>query len=176
MKKTLVVSAIALGFMGVTSIASANTGEVQFIGAVTDTTCNISPEVDGVMKSTIQLGTMKTDGTGAQEINFKLVPDTQACLDKTNASVGWQSAGFDNNGLVNMKGDATGAAIELVAVNSTTANEKVTFNNQNIEFGDGTNAIGNFEFKTKLVKTFATGTLATPGTVISSAAYAVAYK
>ncbi|EBC5055218.1 fimbrial protein [Salmonella enterica] len=162
--------------MGFSSIASANTGEVQFIGAVTDTTCNITPEVDGVMKSTIQLGTMRADGSGAKEVNFKLVPDKKECLDKTSASVGWQSAGFDNNGLANMKGDATGASIELTAVNSATPNEKVTFNNQNIEFGGATPgaAIGAFEFKTKLVKK--TTANATPGTVISSAAYAVAYK
>ncbi|EIP0297783.1 fimbrial protein [Salmonella enterica] len=160
--------------MGFSGVASANTGEVQFIGAVTDTTCNINPEVDGIMKSTIQLGTMKLDGTGAQDVHFNLVPDSKDCLDKTSASVGWQSAGFDNNGLVNMKGDATGASIELVAVNSKTANEKVTFNKQNIEFGDGATAIGKFEFKTKLVKTSSGN--ATAGTVISSAAYAVAYK
>ncbi|EBT2497843.1 TPA: fimbrial protein [Salmonella enterica] len=159
---------------GIASTASANTGEVQFIGAVTDTTCNINPEVDGVMKSTIQLGTMKTDGSGTQDVYFNLVPDTEDCLKKTSASVGWQSAGFDNNGLVNMKGDATGASIELVAVNSKVANEKVTFNKQNIEFGNGTDAIGKFQFKTKLVKNSTTN--ATPGTVISSAAYAVAYK
>ena len=73
-----------------------------------------------------------------------------------------------------MKGDATGASIELVALNSKTNNEKVTFNKQNIEFGDGTNAIGKFEFSAQLVKTSAAN--ATPGTVISSAAYAVAYK
>lgn len=174
MKKLLIVSAMAIGMSGVVSTASANTGEVQFIGAVTDTTCNINPEVDGVMKSTIQLGTMKLDGTGAQMVNFNLVPDTDECLEKTNASVGWQSAGFDNNGLVNMKGDATGASIELVAINSTTPNEKVTFNKQNIEFGDGANGIGKFQFAAQLVKSSAGN--ATPGTVISSAAYAVAYK
>lgn len=174
MKKLFIVSAIAIGMFGIVNTVSANTGEVQFIGAVTDTTCNINPEVDGFMKSTIQLGTMKLDGTGAQAVNFNLVPDTDECLAKTNASVGWQSAGFDNNGLVNMKGDATGASIELVAVNSKTANEKVTFNKQNIEFGNGTDAIGKFEFTAKLVKSTAGN--ATPGTVISSASYAVAYK
>ncbi|HFG4856833.1 TPA: fimbrial protein [Salmonella enterica] len=174
MKKLFIVPAVAIGMFGVVNTVSANTGEVQFIGAVTDTTCNINPEVGGVMKSTIQLGTMKLDGTGAQSVNFSLVPDKEECLEKTSASVGWQSAGFDNNGLVNMKGDATGASIELVAINSKTANEKVTFNKQNIEFGDGTNAIGKFEFSAKLVKNTAGN--ATPGTVISSAAYAVAYK
>lgn len=174
MRKVFIVSAMAIGMSGIASTASANTGEVQFIGAVSDTTCNINPEVDGIMKNTIQLGTMKLDGTGVQPVNFNLVPDTNECLEKTSASVGWQSAGFDNNGLVNMKGDATGASIELIALNSKTANEKVTFNKQNIEFGDGASGIGKFQFTAQLVKSSAGN--ATPGTVISSAAYAVAYK
>lgn len=172
--KKIVASAIAMSLLALTGSATANTGQVEFIGSVTDQTCNIYPEVGGLVKSTIDLGTMKADGTGAQEVKFKLVPDSKECLDKTSASVGWQSAGFNAAGLANMKGDATGAAIELVAVNSKTADEKVTYNKQNIEFGDGATAIGAFEFKTKLVKS---GTAAaTPGTVISTASYAVAYK
>lgn len=176
MKKTISISAITLALMGVISSSYANTGEVQFIGAVTDTTCVINPEVDGLVKSTIQLGTMKVDGTAAKEVYFNLVPETRDCLEKTHASVGWQSAGFDSAGLANMKGDATGASIALTAINSEPANEKVTANKQNIDFGSstGTAAIGAFQFKAQLTKT---GTAApTPGTVISSAAYAVAYK
>lgn len=171
--KAITASAIAMGLLALTNSATANTGQVEFIGSVTDQTCDIYPEVGGLMKSTIDLGTMKTDGSGAQEVNFKLVPDTQACLDKTSASVGWQSAGFNSAGLANMKGDATGAAIELIAVNSKTGNEKITFNKQNIDF-DNAAGIGAFEFKTKLVKSGSAD--ATPGTVISTASYAVAYK
>ncbi|HCR3450459.1 TPA: fimbrial protein [Citrobacter werkmanii] len=171
--KKLAIATLVMGVMA-SGVASANTGEVQFIGSVTDTTCNISPEVGGAMKNTIELGTMKTDGTGAQEVNFKLVPDSAECLAKTEASVGWQSAGFNTIGLVNMKGDATGAAIKLTAVNSTTANQPVTSNMQNIAFGNGADAIGAFEFKAQLAKEGAAA--ATPGTVISSASYAVAYK
>ncbi|MDR9891415.1 fimbrial protein [Pseudenterobacter timonensis] len=171
--KQITASAIAMSLLVLANSATANTGQVEFIGAVTDQTCNIYPEVGGLIKSTIDLGTMKTDGTGAQEVNFKLVPDTQECLEKTSASVGWQSAGFNAAGLANMKGDATGAAIELIAVNSKSANEKVTFNKQNIEF-ENASGIGAFEFKTKMVKS---GTAAaTPGTVIATASYAVAYK
>ncbi|EDB6599683.1 fimbrial protein [Salmonella enterica subsp. diarizonae] len=170
--KKLVIATLVMGVMA-SGVASANTGEVQFIGSVTDTTCNISPEVGGAIKNTIELGTMKTDGSDAQEVTFKLVPDSADCLAKTDASVGWQSAGFNTTGLVNMKGDATGAAIKLTAVNSSTANQAVTSNMQNITFGNGNDAIGAFEFKAQLAKEGAT---ATPGTVISSAYYAVAYK
>lgn len=176
MKKVISLSAIALGMIAMMNSASANTGEVQFIGAVTDTTCVINPEVDGLVKSTIQLGTMKLDGTGAKEVLFNLVPTTKDCLDKTHASVGWQSAGFNAAGLENMKGDAKGASIELTAINSEPANDKVTANKQNIIFGSNTNTtgIGAFQFKTKLVQTGVSAL--TAGTVISSAAYAVAYK
>lgn len=171
--KQMAIAAAIISALGM-GAASANTGEVQFIGAVTDTTCNINPVVNGAVKNTIDLGTMKVDGTGADEVAFELVPDSQACLDKTSASVGWQSAGFDQNGLSNMKGDATGASIKITAVNSTTANQSVTSNMQTIDFGNGTDAIGSFEFTSQLVKN--DGATATPGTVISSATYAVAYK
>ncbi|ECN9266965.1 fimbrial protein [Salmonella enterica subsp. enterica serovar Typhimurium] len=176
MKKIIVASALALGLMS--NVASANTGEVQFIGAVTDQTCNIYPEVDGVIKSTIDLGTMKPDGSGTKEVNFRLIPDPSEadCLTKTHASVGWQSAGFNSAGLINMKGDATGVAIELTALGTAKGEQKITFNSQNAEYGSasGTDKLTEFAFKTKLVKS---GTAnATAGTVISSASYAVAYK
>lgn len=167
---------ISIGAMGVLNTVKANTGEVQFIGAVTDTTCVINPEVDGLVKSTIQLGTMKVDGSAAKEVYFNLVPESVDCLNKTHASVGWQSAGFDSAGLANMKGDATGTSIALTALNSEPANEKVTVNKQNITFGSASNTtgIGAFQFKAQLTKTGTTSP--TAGTVISSAAYAVAYK
>lgn len=172
--KKLAIATLVMGAMA-SGAALANTGEVQFIGAVTDTTCNISPEVGGALKNTIELGTMLTTDTAGTEVAFKLVPDTKECLDKTSASVGWQSAGFNSMGLTNMKGDATGASIKLVAVNSKVANTAITGNQQNIEFGDGATAIGAFEFKAQMSRTDA-AVAPTAGTVISSASYAVAYK
>ena len=77
--KKITASAIALSLVALSGSATANTGQVEFIGSVTDQTCNIYPEVGGLVKSTIELGTMKTDGSGAQEVNFKLVPDAQEC-------------------------------------------------------------------------------------------------
>lgn len=173
-EKKLAISTLVLGVLA-SGVASANTGEVHFIGAVTDTTCNITPEVGGAVKNVIDLGTIKTNGTGAQEVTFKLVPDTKECLDKTSASMGWQSAGFKATGLVNMGGDATGLVIKLTAVNSSVANQDVTSNMRNIAFGDGTTAIGAFEYKAKMALEGGV-TVATPGTVLSTASYAVAYK
>ncbi|EAR9301721.1 fimbrial protein [Salmonella enterica] len=172
MKKKLTIAALVMGSLAA-GAASANGGEVQFIGSVTDVTCDISPEVNGVLKNTVELGTMKTDGSGSQAVDFKLVPRDAACLAKTDASVGWASAGFDSIGLANMKGDATGASIKLITLNSSVPNTAITSNNQNVEFSKA-GGIGALEFQAQLVKT---GTAAaTAGTVISSASYSVAYK
>lgn len=153
---------------------SENTGEVQFIGSVTAATCDIDTEVGGLVKSTIDLGKMTTQDTSGEYVEFSLVPRTEECLKKTNGTVGWQSAGFTNSGLANMSGTAGGVSIQLTAINSTTPNEDVTYNKQNVDFGDGTNEIGNMKFKARM---FATkGQTVTEGTVLSTATYAVAYK
>lgn len=46
--KKIVASAIAMSLLALTGSATANTGQVEFIGSVTDQTCNIYPEVGGV--------------------------------------------------------------------------------------------------------------------------------
>ncbi|MEG0210546.1 fimbrial protein [Hafnia sp.] len=172
--KKLAIATLVMGIMA-SGTALANTGSVQFIGSVSDTTCNISPEINGVQTNTIELKNMLSTDVNGVEVAFKLVPDTKACLDKTSAVVGWQSSGFNSMGLVNMKGSATGASIKLVAVNAKAANTPITGNMQNIEFGNGTDAIGAFEFKAQMSRTDA-AVAPTAGSVISSAAYAVAYK
>lgn len=94
--------------------------------------------------------------------------------EKTSGQVGWQSAGFTNSGLANMKGTAGGVSIQLTAINSTTPNQDVTYNNQSVDFGNGNDPIGNMKFKARMTAT--AGQTVTEGTVISSATYAVAYK
>lgn len=153
---------------------SANTGEVQFIGSVTSETCDINTEIGGLIKSTIDLGQMTTEDKTGDYVDFDLVPRSEECLKKTSGQVGWQSAGFTNTGLANMKGTANGVSIQLTAINSTTPNQDVTYNSQSVDFGNGTDAIGNLKFKARMAAT--TGQTLTEGTVISSATYAVAYK
>ncbi|HFU3231298.1 TPA: fimbrial protein [Proteus mirabilis] len=152
----------------------ANTGEVQFIGAVTSETCDIDTEIGGLVKSTIDLGKMTTADTNGKYVEFELVPRTDECLKKTSGQVGWQSTGFTNSGLANMKGTAGGVSIQLTAINSTTPNQDVTYNNQSVDFGNGNDPIGNMKFKARMTAT--AGQTVTEGTVISSATYAVAYK
>ena len=73
-----------------------------------------------------------------------------------------------------MKGTANGVSIQLTAMNSTTPNQDVTYNSQTVDFGNGTDAIGNMNFKARMLAT--TGQTVTEGTIISTATYAVAYK
>lgn len=63
----------------------ANTGEVQFIGAVTSETCDIDTEVGGLVKSTIDLGQMTTADKNGDYVEFDLVPRTDECLKKLAA-------------------------------------------------------------------------------------------
>lgn len=172
--KKLAIASLILGTITSGAASAAQSGEVRFIGTVTDVTCNITPEIDGLTSNVINLGTMKTDGSGAKDVEFQLVPSTKECLEKTNASVVWQSAAFTNNGLANTQGDAKGVSIQLTAVNSVTPNQNISGNMQNITFGDGKDKIGAFKFKTKMVKN--TSGEITAGTVASSASYAVSYK
>ncbi|SUB84081.1 fimbrial protein PefA [Pragia fontium] len=154
--------------------SDTNTGQVQFIGAVTSETCDIDVEVGGLKQSTVDLKSMKPSEKQGKEVEFSLVPRTEECLKKTSGEVGWQSSGFTNSGLANMNGTAKGVSILLTAINSTTPNQEVTFNRQTIDFGNGANAIGNMTFKAQMVAT--KDETVTQGTVIATATYAVAYK
>jgi len=170
--KKLSIALMVLSALSVsTAYAVDNGGDVHFIGSVTDVTCNINPVVDGVQKDTIQLGTMKVDGTGAAEVAFSLVPDSAACLAKTAANVGWQSGALTPEGLGNHSGTATGAFIKLTAVN--TASTAISSITQNAPFTNNA-GIKSFDFKAQLAKN-AGVTAATPGSVLATATYTVAY-
>jgi len=148
--------------------ADDNSGEVHFIGSVTDVTCNIKVLVGGVPNSTIQLGSMAADGTGAAAVDFSLVSENAVCLEKISANVGWQSILLTSEGLGNGSGTATGAFIRLTAGNTA-----ITANNQNATFSDP-DGIRRFDFTVKLALS-AGVVAATPGTVWATATYTVAY-
>ncbi len=166
----LVVSALA------SSVASANTGEVRFIGSVTSETCKFTTQVNGAVKDTIDLGTMSEKDTQGKPVAFSLVPDDAKCLNKTNGVVGWQSSGFSTTGLANMNGTAKNVSIQLKALNSNPINSLVTSNNQNVTFGgDGNStAINTLDFEANMVVN--PGQKAEVGSVLAVATYAVAYK
>lgn len=163
---------MAMSAMAVMSVqADENSGELHFVGAVSDITCNIKVLVGGVPSSFIQLGSMSADGSGATAVNFSLVSDNPVCLDKISANVGWQSFQLTSEGLGNGSGTATGAVVKLTADNG--ANTAITANNQHASFSDP-NGIRRFDFTAKLALS-AGAVAATPGTVLATATYTVAY-
>lgn len=169
MKKVIIASIVALGM----SNAFAANGEVQFIGAVTATTCDLTPEVNGSVNNMIQLGTASTN-TAATAVNFTLKADASqsGCtnLDDTKvASISWGGP-FNAQGLENQSGAATGSWVELTAVNSKTANEIMTSSKTVADFaGDIINTDG-AKFKAVLNGGSAAGDFK------SAAAFVVAYK
>ncbi|MGS0639263.1 fimbrial protein [Citrobacter sp. VF227] len=118
-KYLLAVSALALAVMSGSAMAAS--GEVQFLGVVTDVTCDLKPEVGGAVNNLVQLGTASTGGAG-NEVGFTLKADgTQAgCQNLTgNVTIGW-SGPFDANGLKAQSGLASDAWTRIYAVNAVT--------------------------------------------------------
>ena len=165
------ISLILMVMSAMTVSADDNGGELHFIGSVSDVTCNIKVLVGGVSDNTIQLGSMAADGSGATAVNFSLVSENAACLDKISANVGWQSFRLTSEGLGNGSGTATGAFIRLTAGNAS--NTVITANNQHASFSDA-DGIRRFDFTVNLALS-AGVVAATPGTVLATATYTIAY-
>lgn len=120
-KNLLAVSALTLAVMSGSALAAS--GDVQFLGVVTDTTCDVNPGVNGAVSNVVQLGTAPTNGQ-AGIVNFSLKPDmSQAgCTGLTAANkvtIGWTGQ-FDSNGLKAQSGAAKDAWTEIKAINATT--------------------------------------------------------
>lgn len=172
MKKVIIASTVALSFMGMVNTASAAHGEVQFIGAVTATTCNLVPEVGGAVNNLVQLGTAGLT-TAAPAVSFALKGDANctALTATDTAEISWGGP-FNAQGLRAQSGTATGAWVKLTAVNSKTANQ------------DMTSALSTASFAGNLIISGADGaqftaTLnggGTAGDYKSAAAFVVAYK
>ncbi|MGG5415022.1 fimbrial protein [Edwardsiella tarda] len=121
MKNLLVISSLALAV--ISGSALADSGEVQFLGVVANTTCKVTPEVNGSVSNLVQLGTAQTNGVGPV-VSFALKGDpTQsgcdtAALTGKTASIGW-SGSFDSNGLKAQSGSATDAWTAIKTVNAS---------------------------------------------------------
>lgn len=124
MKKAIIASAIALSFMGMVNTASAaNANEVQFTGAVTATTCAMTPTVGGSVNNLVPLGTASLNGK-ATSVDFSLMVDAAnagcAALDATKtAEIAW-TGNLNSQGLTNVSGSANGAWVELKTKNAKT--------------------------------------------------------
>lgn len=88
MKKLMIASAIAMTMAAGSAMAATDMGnqqnEIQFLGAVTEVTCNLDAVVDGATNNIVQLGTVKK-GENGQEKNIAL-----------KAKRGTTCAGLDN--------------------------------------------------------------------------------
>ena len=171
-KQFLAVSALALAVMSGSALAAPQ--EVQFVGAVTDSTCNIKPEVGGTTGNFVQMGTVAKDTeqqTGTL-FTLKAVPGTGCTLTgMSTASVSWVG-NFDSVGLKAQSGTAQDAKAIIEPVNAK-ASTPITNTNTTSEFDSSkltaTNPEG-LQFTAKLKGG------ATPGDYVSSAAFVVAYK
>ncbi|MII49969.1 fimbrial protein [Salmonella enterica subsp. enterica serovar Bredeney] len=173
MKKIILTTAVIMASLGVINGASAASGEVQFIGAVTAKTCDLTPEVNGSVTNMIQLGTAAI-GSAASPVDFSLKPDLsqadcEALSDSTAVTIGWGGQ-FNDKGLGIQSGTATGSWVELVSVNSIKTNTSITSSVSSVDFkGDKIKSDG-AQFKATLNG----GSVA--GDYRSAAAFVVAYK
>lgn len=180
MKRIFVFGALASA-VAFSSVASANSGTINFTGTITSATCTISPVVDGGVASSIDLGTPDTDLTNAKVVTFALTPagpSADDCLAKAAADVSWSAPNMDAAGLGNSGGSSTGVSLQLKATNAKTGSELVTDNNRVIAYGDPDSSdttLSNFEYEVQLVKSVSSGTVSA-GSFTTSASYTVAYK
>ena len=172
-KQFLAVSALALAVMSGSALAAPQ--DVQFVGTVTDVTCDIKPEVNGTTGNYVQLGNVNKGQTGA-EMLFALKADagtgnvcSTAVAQKT-ATVSWLG-GFDGTGLTAKTGTATDAHALITTVNAsgqqvlmTSTTTEADFNAANLTNGTGLQYKAQLKGGTQL------------GDYISSAAFLVTYK
>lgn len=177
MKNTITLAAVIIGAL-VSGSAAAATGTVNFIGSVTNVTCNFTPEMGGAFGNTVDLGSYTVSdfsgGTHPVVKTFNLVgknSNGSACTltDATNVDITWTPAvgKWGNEGLFN-----TGSAKNVEVKLMDESNNVISANSQTVKYTGKTEAI--LPFKAQLVQV---GTAAPEaGTVTASASFAVAYK
>ncbi|PSU88707.1 fimbrial protein [Photobacterium kishitanii] len=152
------------------------TGIIQFTGSISDSTCNIVGEQDGVKGNTIDLGTntvTSVNSGAAKEVSFHLTTKTaneKSCQPLKTADVSWVPVNgvWDNNpkGLKNIQGTAKHAVVKLMDDNKTlysSSHNSVTIND----------SLDTLKFKAQLGND---GQDVTAGTVVTAARFVVAYK
>ncbi|ELV6918006.1 fimbrial protein PefA [Salmonella enterica] len=173
-KQFLAVSALALAVMSGSALAAPQ--DVQFVGTVTDVTCDIKPEVGGTTGNYVQLGNVTAGQTGSEQL-FTLKADAgtgaNSCgslVANKTATVSW-IGGFNGEGLTAKTGTATDAVALISTVNASGQQVSMTntateadFNAANLTNGTGLQYKAQLKGGTKL------------GDYISSAAFLVTYK
>ncbi|EIA4658385.1 fimbrial protein PefA [Salmonella enterica] len=169
-KQFLAVSALALAVMSGSALAAPQ--DVQFVGTVTDVTCDIQASVNGSTNNYVQLGNAPLNDV-ATEVLFSLKPAAGTSCDlkgANTASVTWIGS-FDGEGLTAQGGAALDAKALLVALNSKTQDTEIKNTLTQVDF-DASELTGNdgLKFSAQLKGG------ATPGDYISSAAFLVQYN
>lgn len=174
MKKLMLASAIVMAMTAGSAMAADNQqSQIKFLGAVTETTCDIASTVDGAVNDLVQLGTVKKGETGEVKNIVLKAKEGSTCSGLANKTANILFQGpLGDLGLENSNGSADKATVLLVAKNSKTPDQDVKKGQNNIEFdADLVNSDG-YKFEAKL-KSDATGTA---GTFDSALAYAVTYQ
>lgn len=134
MKKSILASVIALGM--VSGLAQAAGNEVQFVGSVVATTCDLEASGTGsdagLVKNIIALGQAKKGGEG-KKVTFAFKPVNDAenkanCQGLADANgtvvITWNSDAFDGrNGLAALSGAASDAFVRVQPVNANADND-----------------------------------------------------
>ncbi|EKQ5888511.1 hypothetical protein P5851_004414 [Salmonella enterica] len=138
-KSVLAMSALSLAL--VSGVATANVNDanlqannVRFLGAVTATTCNLVPHVNGSVTNVVNVGTVGTGGQGTP-VEFSLKPDgkndcssvvdTTTPANNKTAHIAFMGA-LTDQGLSNQSGTATDANLVIFATNSTQTTDPIT--------------------------------------------------
>ncbi|HIF9480323.1 TPA: fimbrial protein [Photobacterium damselae] len=177
MNNKVKLSALVFGSI-LSASAFANTGTINFIGSVSDTTCDFVGEQGGTQTNTIDLGTYtiaNVNSGSTNVVDFSLVgkkSDGTACevaagksvdVSWVPASGSWNPLGLQNTGT------AVNTAVKLMDKNGNAFSSlRDTVNYLAADVSGGA-----LPFKAQLVKS---GGDATAGTVISAVKFAVAYK
>lgn len=135
MKKSVIASIVALGFVSGLAQAAVPTNEIQFHGTVTATTCDIEAFADGSLSPSganrIELGDVAVGGTG-KTVTFSFKPvqnqqnitacDAIAAGNKT-PELTWTGIKFNGQGLGMLVGTATDAHVKITPVNDKGQNK-----------------------------------------------------
>lgn len=183
MKKSILASVIALGM--VSGLAQAAGNEVQFVGSVVATTCDLEASGTGsdagLVKNIIELGQTKINTPG-KEVTFAFKPvnnaqNQQNCEQlaagpTSKVVLTWNSNAFDGqNGLGAISGAASDAFVKVQALNADTNNNVVMLTSgASQEFAVAKLASDGLQYKAQLVgKT-------TPGDFQTASKFTVYYK
>lgn len=132
MKKTIAASVFSIAITSGSAFAGNNSGDVQFVGVVTDTTCDIVPVVNGAPNSIVNIGTATTingSNSTSTPVVFALQPaNGTVCGDVslTNAEFNFYGQTLNGSGFGNNTGTATDSYMNLIALNSVVTNDTIT--------------------------------------------------